>query len=304
MSNNIMHVETSIEQSTRTEIDLQIATAKKWPRMVQKSIDNVIDMVINDDELALSCTYKLPRGGKAITGPSVRLAELMASSWGNLRVKYEIIEITNEEITARGIAHDLETNFAASVDIKRSIIGKNGRYTNDMIIVTGNAAGSIALRNAIFKVIPRTYVNKVEQAANRSLSEDKDKLPSRVEKCFSQLESLGVTEKQVFDKLKVESREEITARHLVVLAGTVTSINDGLTTIREEFERAKPEQQEAVLTESPATQQDIDDFLAKCAENEVELDGGLIADIEAKTISYVRLKEEWRKIQKSIDGEV
>ena len=141
MSNNIMHVETSIEQSTRTEIDLQIATAKKWPRMVQKSIDNVIDMVINDDELALSCTYKLPRGGKAITGPSVRLAELMASSLGNLRVKYEIIEITNEEITARGIAHDLETNFAASVDIKRSIIGKNGRYTNDMIIVTGNAAG-------------------------------------------------------------------------------------------------------------------------------------------------------------------
>ena len=219
-------------------------------------------------------------------------------------MKYEIVSITNDTITARGMAHDLESNFAASVDVQRSIMGSKGRFSQDMIIVTGNAAGAIALRNAIFKVVPRSHINKIEAAAKKSISEDKSKLPARVEKCLDQLAAMGVTEKQVFDKLKVEKREDITARHLVVLAGTVTSINDGLTTVKEEFERVKPEPQETVLTESPATQQDIDDFLTKCAEHEVELDGGLIADIEAKTISYVRLKEEWRKIQKSIDGEV
>jgi hypothetical protein len=70
------------------------------------------------------------------------------------------------------------------------------------------------------------------------------------------------------------------------------------------YEKPQAQVEAPVLTESPANQDQIDGFLAKCAENEIELDGGLIADIESKTVSYVRLKEEWRKIQKSIDGEV
>ena len=196
-----MSSEIMVVSSERTEIDMQIATAKQWPRIVKNSINRVIEMVLDDDDLALSCSYTIPRGGKTLSGPSVRLAELVASSWGNLRVKYEIVSITNDTITARGMAHDLESNFAASVDVQRSIMGSKGRFSQDMIIVTGNAAGAIALRNAIFKVVPRSHINKIEAAAKKSISEDKSKLPARVEKCLDQLAAMGVTEQDVLNKL-------------------------------------------------------------------------------------------------------
>ena len=91
----------SVELSARAEIDIQIATAKQYPRDVMRCLSNVEAMVKMDDELALSCTYKLPRGGKSITGPSVRLAEILASNWGNLRCKTEIVGTDDKTVTAR-----------------------------------------------------------------------------------------------------------------------------------------------------------------------------------------------------------
>jgi hypothetical protein len=56
--------------------------------------------------------YKLPRGGKKIEGPSVRMAEVVAYSWGNLRVDARIATGGAKTVTAVGTAFDLERNVA------------------------------------------------------------------------------------------------------------------------------------------------------------------------------------------------
>src|SRR5678816_4803120 len=97
--------------------------------------------------------YSLPRGGRNIVGPSVRFAEVVASSWGNIRSGARIIDIDDKFITAQGQCFDLEKNICVQVEVKRRITKKDGkRYDDDMIGVTGNAACSISLRNAVFKV--------------------------------------------------------------------------------------------------------------------------------------------------------
>ena len=74
-----------IDAVERANVDSQVATAKQYPRDLARSINNSIAMATMDYNTAQSCGYALPRGGKPITGPSVHLAKLIVSNWGNIR---------------------------------------------------------------------------------------------------------------------------------------------------------------------------------------------------------------------------
>ena len=71
---------------TRQEIDVQIATAKAYPRDMARAVRQTISLALTDTETATECLYAIPRDGKMIMGPSIRLAELIAQQWGNNRV--------------------------------------------------------------------------------------------------------------------------------------------------------------------------------------------------------------------------
>lgn len=58
--------EGTLEQITRGEIDMQIATAKKYPRSISKFKAKALEMATLDEETAESCFYNLPREGKEI----------------------------------------------------------------------------------------------------------------------------------------------------------------------------------------------------------------------------------------------
>src|SRR5262245_11187920 len=157
----ILHTATALESLNRSEIDIQIATARKYPRSLLKFKNDAEAMACLDEETASSCFYALKRAEKPIEGPSVRLAEIVASAWGNLRSGARIIAEDEKFVVAQGACHDLEKNVAFQVEVRRRITDKNGRrYSDDMITTTCNAACSIALRNAIFKAIPGAYVNR------------------------------------------------------------------------------------------------------------------------------------------------
>lgn len=50
----------------RGEIDMQIATAHKYPRSVVKFRNEVMQMVTLNEQVAGECVYALPRDGKTI----------------------------------------------------------------------------------------------------------------------------------------------------------------------------------------------------------------------------------------------
>lgn len=149
--------------------DVQIATAKRWPRSIDRSLKQALTLATLDEQSAQSCFYALPRAGKTIEGPSTRLAEIMASSWGNLRVDADIVDEDDTHVTAAAACFDLENNVAIRVRVKRRITDKHGkRFNDDMIGVTANAAVSVAFRNSVFRVVPMAFTRQVYQAARRA----------------------------------------------------------------------------------------------------------------------------------------
>ena len=233
---------------TKGEIDAQIATAKQYPRNLSRVLNNIETLATMDEDVAGSCFYTLRRQGKVIEGASVRMAEIVASSWGNLRTQARIIANDGKTITAQGVCHDLETNTAISVEVKRRITDKNGKtYNDDMQIMTGNAACAIALRNAVFKVVPAALIKKaIDKAKKVSLGESMTLEQSRA-KMLAYFKTIGVEDKQIFDYLSVEKVEEIDIDMVVELRGLATAIKEGTTTVKEAFEpKVDPEQAKKV----------------------------------------------------------
>lgn len=222
----------------RANVDSQVATAKQYPRSIKRSIDNSIVMATMDAETAQSCGYALPRGGKPITGPSVHLAKIVVSNWGNMRTEAKVVQITDKQIISRGTAWDLEANVASAFEVRRSITDSKGkRYSDDMITVTGNAANSIAYRNAVFSVVPKAVVDKVYKAAQKFITgdlSDEEKLIKRRTDAINYFnDEWGITEVEVIKLCGKQTVNQIKADEIALLLGMVQSLVDGDTTVEE-----------------------------------------------------------------------
>ena len=110
----------------RGEIDMQIATAHKYPRSIAQFRRDVMDMVTISEQVAQECIYALPRDGKVIEGPSARFAEVIASAWGNGRAGARVVDDRGDFVTAQGVYHDLQKNVAITYEVQRRITGRNG----------------------------------------------------------------------------------------------------------------------------------------------------------------------------------
>lgn len=226
----------SLAALNRSEIDVQIATAKQYPRNLSQVLKNIETLATMDEETAASCFYILRRQGKPIEGPSVRMAEIIASSWGNIRVQARIIANDGKMITAQGVCHDLESNYAVSSEVKRRITDKFGKtFSEDMQVVTGNAACAIAMRNAVFKVVPSALIKKVIGKAKEVSIGEATSLEETRAKMLAHFQKLGVDEKKIFDYLSVSKIDEIDTDMVVELRGLATALKEGTTTVQETF---------------------------------------------------------------------
>lgn len=201
-------------------------------------MNNAVAIATIDKETAQSCGYALPRGGKPITGPSVHLAKIIAQQYGNLRAEAKVVEITNRQVVSRGTAWDLENNYAVAFEVRRSIIDKRGnRYSDDMITVTGNAANSIAYRNAIFGVIPKSITDKAYQAAQHLITgdlSDEEKLIKRRDGAIKHfIDTYAITEEEVVKLCGKHTVNQIQAPEIALLLGFAQSLKDGDTTVDE-----------------------------------------------------------------------
>ncbi|MBN2571308.1 MAG: hypothetical protein JXA68_04210 [Ignavibacteriales bacterium] len=228
-----------IEASQRAEFDIQIMTAKRYPRDLKRIKDNCLAIVTMDKEIAASCRYALPRGGKSISGPSVHLARIIAQQYGNIRVDAKIKQVTDKQIVSEAVCFDLETNYACKVEVRRSIIGKTGRFNDDMITVTGNAANSIAFRNAVLNVVPKGITDLVYKASMNVLTgdlTDEQKLVSARKKAFDYFKSeYNISEEQVLNSMGLRSVNQVKSEQIADLRAMMQAIKDGDSTPEEMF---------------------------------------------------------------------
>lgn len=231
-----------LQAINRAEIDVQISTAKQFPRDLQGALNRIRTYATMDTETAEECFYVLRRQGAPIEGISVRLAEIIAGAWGNLRVQTRIVGNDGKTITAQGICHDLETNLAISVEVKRKITDRYGKtFSEDMQVTTGNAAAAIAFRNALLKVVPKAVTKRViNEIKDVAMGKAMD-LESRRQNMVKYFATLGVSLEEILQYCGVAKLEEIDAEMIFELGGLKNAIKEGTTTIEETFKAAKTE---------------------------------------------------------------
>lgn len=228
----------AVAAMSKAEITAQVETARRYPRSVTRASKNINSLATLDDQAAGECIYALPRGGKPIRGPSIRLAEIVAQQWGNNRVATRVIEVDRREkvIVAEAIFHDLETNAAVKATVRRRISDRQGRILNDdMIVVTGNAASSIARRNAILAGVPKGIWRRAYEAAEGVVKGDVKTLAERRAGSIKAFGTWGVKPEQIFAALGVAGEDEITLEHIPTLIGMFQAIKNGEETVESLF---------------------------------------------------------------------
>lgn len=228
-----------LQSIVTAEINQAIATARQFPRRRDKEIVNeIMGRATLNEEIASECMYTTNRGGKDITGPSIRFAEIVRASYGNIRVAtqyvgMDVADLERAAVIVQSVALDLETNSSEVIPVRRSIMtsGKHGRkpslYNADMTNMTISAAGSIARRNSILAVVPKALWIEGYQRVVRVLQGTVDTLMERRTRLIEAFGGIGVTPAMLFEAIGVKDASDIRVDHMPAMIGMMTAIKDG-----------------------------------------------------------------------------
>jgi hypothetical protein len=264
------------EADTRANIDIQVSTAKKYKRHLPTVLENILFLATQDKETAENCFYALKRDGKVIRGASIRLAEIISNCYGNLRASARIIANDGKLVTAQGLCWDLENNVAYSVEVRRKITNKDGKpFSEDMQVVTSNAACAIAIRNAVFKCIPLALTSRVQDKIKQvMMGEEKDFSTIR-KNAVDYFEKQGVGVKNILALFEKKSVEELTREDVFDLRGIATAIKDGDTTIEQAFSvapKSNPFGKASKILSIPQDEKEEEILVVKEEQVKIELD--------------------------------
>ncbi len=231
-----------VQQITKAEAETQLDIARRYPRDLIQVREKVLQLATLDQETAAACFYSLPRGGRTVTGNSVRLAEILAGCYQHLRIGTRVVEtdLVRGVVTSQGICHDVENNVSVTIEKQRKIQRKKNAkagdpYDEDMITLTCNANSAIAFRDAVFKVVPaaliKPIIGKIKEAARGkgTMDERRAVVMKRLKELFK------LDEKRVFAAVGIKSVDDIDLSILDRLIGMGTAIKDGEYTVKDLF---------------------------------------------------------------------
>jgi hypothetical protein len=128
-----------------------------------------------------------------------------------------------------------------------------------MVVVTGNAACSIAFRNAVFAVVPGAFVKSIYDEARRVAIGDAKTLVNKRADMVAYFSKMGVTTDRLLAAINKPSVEDIGLDELGLLKGMATAIKDGDTTVDQAF----PDPKAALKPETHAAGSAADKLAAK-----------------------------------------
>lgn len=238
MQEIVKNQETALQSIGNESLDMQITTAKSYPRNSKKAVADVMHMATFSKKIAESCTYSVPRQGGAITGASIRLAEIFAQQWGNLYIHSRVKEIDPKGrfVVSEAAVWDLQNNVKIITECRKKTTKKatqdypgGAPYSEDMQIMTANAAISIALRNAIFRVVPKAYIDEVyEKTLKIGFDSPAETMKVKIDNAIKFFVDHGFKEDHICKFLNVKAKEEIERKHLIILGGIKNRIDDNL----------------------------------------------------------------------------
>lgn len=176
MQNPMRQTQTEMMISRQAqEVQAAMVIAKRFPRDGVENYNRIMN-ACKRKGLAEKAMYEYPRGGQKVTGPSIRLAEALAQSWGNIDFGIVELEQKNGESQVMAYAWDLETNTRQtkifSVPHIRGTKKGNVVLTDprDIYEMVANQ-GARRLRACILGVIPGDVIEDAIVQCEKTLAE-------------------------------------------------------------------------------------------------------------------------------------
>lgn len=234
------------------EVKGAIFLAKQFPRNYFEAEKRILD-ACKRPSLAASSMYSYPRGGSKVTGPSIRMAEVLAQNWGNLSYGIKELEQRDGESVAMAYCWDLETNVRQekvfAVKHVRSARGSLNKLTDPRDIYEKVANdGARRLRACILGVIPGDVVEMAIKECEKTLSgQNTGPLKDRIAQALNMFkENYKVTTEMVETKFgyNIGSFTEI---DLVELGKIYNSLKDGMSKVEDWFAKKDVKNQKSDL---------------------------------------------------------
>lgn len=251
MNDLTVHNGTDIQESqvqvqanrAMSEVQGQIVMAKKFPRDEFKALEQ-IKRSCSRMKLAEKARYQYPRGGQTVTGPSIRLAEVIAQSWGNLDFGIRELEQKNGESTVEAYCWDLQTNTRQTkiFTVKHERGTKQGIKKlddpRDVYELVANQ-GSRRVRACILGIIPSDIVEEALDACKKTLAGSNEvPFQDRIRKMVDAFSKLTISSEMLEEKAK-KKLKDFTIDDLVEMLDIFNSIKDGMSKPRDWFSSIK-----------------------------------------------------------------
>ena len=224
------------------EVKGAIFLAKQFPRNTFQSEQRIIDNC-KRPALANVAMYQYPRGGTKVTGPSIRLAEVLAQNWGNLSFGIKELEQREGESVAMAYAWDLETNVRQEkvFTVKHSFKAKGHlKKLEDPRDIYERVAsdGSRRLRACILGIIPGDIVDKAVEECERTLAGQNSKpLKERIASALGAFkEQHRVTQPMIEERFGYNA-DAFTERDYLDLIKIFNSLKDGMSKVDDWFDK-------------------------------------------------------------------
>lgn len=256
----------------------QMQMAKAFPRDVVAARDRILNACTRP-RLAETACYTYARGGTEVTGPSIRLAEMLAQNWGNITFGIRELEQRNGESTCEAFAWDMETNSRQTKVFQVPHI----RYTRqgakrltdprDIYELVANN-GARRLRACILGVIPGDVVEEAVEACDATLNTKFAVTAERVKSLVEKFAEYGVTPAQIEKRIQCHL-DAMKPAQMANLGKVYNSLKDGMSKPEDWFEA------EARGATGPATPQSA----PKAAKDALRAKLGVGADKDAHKTS-------------------
>lgn len=231
----------NIEQSRAVaEVQASIVLARSNPRNEVRAYSRIMK-ACKRKSLAERASYSFKRGGSLVTGPTIRLAEVLANSWENIHYGFREIGRKDDYSEIEAFAHDLETNTRVTRqfqvrhyrdlknDTQKALTSERDKYE-----MVANMAQR-RVRSCLLEIIPGDIVEAAEEACKATLLHDIGDIEKKAKAILEAFSKFGVT-KEMVEKHLDRDIKSIVPADVVSLQGIYRSIRDGIAPVGEFFD--------------------------------------------------------------------
>jgi hypothetical protein len=215
------------------QIQAQLVIAKKFPRDQNVAYQQIME-ACKRKGLAEEASYLYARGGTQVTGPSIRLMEVIAQCWGNFRAGVIELDQADGESRMEAFAWDFQTNtyFSKSFSVRHERYTKefgNQKLTDprDVYEHTANFAAR-RQRSCMEAVIPKDIIDDALEQCDKTLkSGHTEPLVDRVRKMVGLFAEHGVSVEMIEKRLQ-HKLSAVIEQEMVLLRKIYTALRDGM----------------------------------------------------------------------------